>query len=499
LTLKKLRLNPKNLFISEGLDNNLAGKSVRGGVITMGSTGVMFGINLARTMVLARLLTPEDFGIIGMVTVFITFVGMFKDAGLSMATIQKTEISKEQISTLAWFNLIITGAFGLILFAAAPAVSWFYEKPELTWITMALAISFIFSGLTIQHRALLRRYLRFDSLALVTILSTMGGVAITVVLALLGWDYWALVVGSIATTAFDALLTFFFCPWIPGKIVRGSGVRNMLKFGIHLTGFDFFNYFSRNADSILIGKFIGANELGLYNKAYQLFMLPIHNILNPINQVAMPALSSIKNNHSRYRSYYLRIVNLIATLTFPIAMLLYFEADFIINLFLGNQWKDAVPVFKILALAGLITPVASTRGLVMVSNGYSKRYFHWGIIYSLFIVTSFIIGVNFGIEGVAISYVITIYSLFFPSLIYAFKNTPIEPKLFLFELLTPFLITLFLSVGYSLIIKWTNEGNSSITLIRISAFILISIGANYARKDFRDIVKQFLLEFKKKK
>ena len=497
--MNNLRLNPKNLFISAGQEKDLAGKSVRGGMITMGSTGVMFAINMARTMLLARLLTPADFGIIGMVTVFISFVEMFKDAGLSMATIQKSEINKEQISTLAWINLIITGAFGLILFAGAPIISWFYEKPELSWITMALAFSFVLGGFTIQHRALLRRYLRFDSLALVTILSTVGGVAITVVLALWGWNYWALVVGSIAITAFEVLLTFFFCPWIPGKMVKGSGVGNMLKFGLHLTGSSFANYFSRNADNILIGKFIGANELGLYSKAYQIFMLPIQNIRNPINQVAIPALSSLQKDPDRYRNYFHKITDILATISFPVAIYLYFEAGFIVNLMLGNQWMGAVPVFKLLAVGGLIQAVASQRGLVMMTMGESKRYLNWSIFYAIMAVSSFAIGIPFGIEGVAGAYAIAEYLVFIPSLFYCYRNSPVNPITFVKKLLAPLLVGLISGLGLEMVKNFRPGDSVFYHIIYLTVFGIIFIALTLLRKDFRATATSFINELRKKK
>ena len=235
-------LSSSILFDSTNLSSDLAGKSVRGGMATMGSQGVCFVLQMASTMVLARLLTPADFGLIAMVTVVVNFATMFKDAGLSMATVQKDKISHEQISTLFWINVLISVVLGLCVLAGSPLVAKFYGKPELTAVTAILSLSFILSGLSIQHATLLRRHMRFGNLAIVQIVSQVITLAVTILLALNGWRYWALVGGSLATALSTVVLTFIFCPWIPGRMQKGTGVRNMLKFGGHLTGFNFINY-----------------------------------------------------------------------------------------------------------------------------------------------------------------------------------------------------------------------------------------------------------------
>ncbi|HQG49312.1 MAG TPA: oligosaccharide flippase family protein, partial [Sedimentisphaerales bacterium] len=200
------------LFDSQHLSRDLAAKSVRGGVTTVTAQGAQFLLHLAGTMVLARLLTPNDYGLIGMVMVVVQFAAMFKDAGLSMATVQRETISHEQISTLFWINLFISGFLGLCVLISAPWVARFYGKPELTSVTAVLSLSFLFTGLTIQHQALLRRHMRFGVLAVIQIASHVGNLIVTVLLALAGWRYWALVGGTLTTALLGTLLTLLFCP-----------------------------------------------------------------------------------------------------------------------------------------------------------------------------------------------------------------------------------------------------------------------------------------------
>ncbi len=150
-----------NFFDTEYLKADLKGRSVRGGAVTMAAQGIKFFLQIGSTVVLARLLTPEDFGLIAMVTAVTGFVMMFKDMGLSMATVQRAEIDHAQISTLFWINVVLSLAFMLLTATLAPAIAWFYSEPRLTWITLALAGAFIFSGFTVQHQALLRRQMNF--------------------------------------------------------------------------------------------------------------------------------------------------------------------------------------------------------------------------------------------------------------------------------------------------------------------------------------------------
>ena len=489
------RIPRDQIFQSGLLTQGLAQKTVRGGMTTMGSQGVKFVLGIAGTVILARLLTPADYGIIGMVTVVVNFAAMFKDAGLSMATVQKEEITHEQISTLFWLNILISGALGFCVLASSPLVAWFYGKPELTAVTVALSFSFIISGLTIQHQALLQRHMRFDMLVSIQIASQITTLIVTIGLACVGWRYWALVGGTLASTLVGTLLTFIFCPWIPGRMQRGIGVREMLNFGGYVTGGNIVNYFSSNIDNILIGKFIGASALGLYTKAYQLFMLPITQTRGPIQQVAIPVLSSLKNQPERFIMYYRRILDVLATLMMPMAFYCAVEANFIINLMLGPQWLNVVPIFRILSIAGIIRAVTSIWGLVPLSCGFPDRYFKWGAINCFVTIAAISFGLPFGIMGVALSLVIADYALFLPCLLYCFKKTPIKVSMFLKTLIGPF-ITSGLTGGISLIIhqRFMSDsigGDLLFAFIFGMIYILLSFCRGSVRQILTLLVKGF--------
>ena len=294
----------KDYFNTDHLKANLKQRSVRGGAITIAAQSSKFGLKFGSTIVLARLLVPEDYGLIGMATVVIGFVEYFKDLGLSTATIQRREINHQQISTLFWINIAVACLVALIVALLAPAVASFYNEPRLQKITLVLAINFIFGGLTVQHQALLRRQMQYISLAKVEIASMFMGVATSVVAAYYGLNYWALVLMLVATTLTNAIGVWLACSWRPGLPRRNCGVGSMLAYGSNITGFGLVNYFSRNLDNILIGRRWGSQELGLYAQAYKLVLLPIQQINTPVTSVALPSLSSLQSEPQEYCRYY---------------------------------------------------------------------------------------------------------------------------------------------------------------------------------------------------
>jgi len=408
------------------LKADLKGRSVRGGAVTMTAQAVKFVLQTGSTVVLARLLTPQDYGLVAMVTAITGFIALFKDMGLSMATIQKAEIDHSQVSTLFWINVAVSLVLALLLAGGAPIISWFYGENRLTYITLALSGTFIFSGLTVQHQALLRRQMRFSALASIEIGSLVMGIVTGITLAWYGAGYWALVGSSAAMALSNAVLVWVFCRWRPGWPVRRAGVRSMIAFGGHLTGFNVVNYFARNFDNILLGRFYGAGVLGLYSRAYSLMMLPIQQVLGPLHAVAIPALSNIQNDPIRYKRYYIKLITLISFITMPLMVFLFFCAEQVIRLLLGHQWSGAANIFKILCINALIQPVSSTGGLVLVSLGQSKRYFTIGVVNSIFIVISFVLGLPWGAIGVATAYTIASYVMLGPVLWYCFRRTPIS-------------------------------------------------------------------------
>lgn len=418
--------DPERFLRVDHLESDLRGRSLRGGAATVGGQAAKFVITLAAMAVLARLLTPQEFGLIDMVIAIVGFVAIFKDLGLAMATVQRRRINQGQVSTLFWINVTISVAIAALLAALAPVLGWYYKEPRVVPITLVTLVSIVFSGLTVQHQALLRRQMRFAALAIIEISAIITSFAIAIACAVSGLGYWSLVTVPIVREFVMMLGVWVACRWRPGPPVRRSGVRSMLSFGAHLTGFNITNYIHRNLDKMLIGRYAGASALGIYAKAYQILLLPIHQINNPITAVAVPALSRLQDQPERYRRYYRRGVFLTATISMPAVTFLFVAAERAVLTLLGNQWLGCVPIFHALAPAAWIGSFNVATGWVYVSLGRTKRQFGWGIFSSLFIAIAFIIGLRWGPIGVALAYSAAVLALRFPGILYCLAISPIR-------------------------------------------------------------------------
>jgi O-antigen/teichoic acid export membrane protein len=403
----------------------------------MGGQGVSFLLQIGSTAILARLLMPEQFGLIGMVAAFTGFAQIFKDLGLSQATVQQKDLTHEKVSNLFWINVCFGLLAAIVVASLSPLIAWFYGDVRLKNITIALSLSFFFSGLGVQHQALLSRKMCFNHLTMIGIIAMFLGSLTGIIMALMGFDYWSLVMKNISTSFYVTAGTWYMCRWIPGSPSRRAGIGSMLKFGADITGFNIVNYFSKNIDNILIGRFWGASALGLYDRAYRLMYLPMQRFRFPMTKVAFPALSALQNDPEKYRTYFKKLNEILAFVCMPLVMYLGIYSENIIRLILGEKWTEAAVIFRILAISAFILPVISTPDLVLQTFGLTRRYLIWGLVSSFITVIAIFIGISWGAVGVATAYTIRMYVIFFPSLWYRFRDTPISVSLFLQSIYIP--------------------------------------------------------------
>ena len=386
------------------LRKDLGRLAFRGGLITASSQLVIFAVHLGSTMALARLLVPEDFGLVAMVAVFTGAALLFQDFGLSQATIQREDLTEPQLSALFWLNLGLGLALALLILALSPLISSFYGRPELVGIAAVAALALLPQAASIQHRALLVRQMRFGALRLAEVISVAFGAVVAVAMAALGYGYWSLAVMPLAGAAAFAVLVWPAAGWLPGRPRRAEGVGGLLRFGLHVTSFNGLNFLSRNADDLLIGWAWGAGALGFYSRAYALMMMPIRLLNVPLSAVAIPTLSRLTGDEARYREAYRRMVEKILLVALPIVGLLIGTADWVIEVLLGPGWEAAVAIFVWLGIAALYQPLAHTVGWLFISQGRTREFAQWGLISSPILVMSFVIGLPYGAVGVAASY-----------------------------------------------------------------------------------------------
>ncbi len=387
---------------TEHLHADLRGRSVRGGLWTVSSQGATFLIGSVATVVLARLLAPADFGLVAMVTAITGLGQAFADLGLSEATIQSQEINQNQVSTLFWINVAVGFTLTLITAALAPVLTWFYREPRLMDLTFLLSLTFLICGLRVQHEALLKRRMRFLSLGIRNVASYILAVPVAIVMALHGAGYWSVAALPLILNFTQMALSWLMVRWIPSLPRRDAEVRSLVAFGGNVAASYLVTNVNRSADQVLIGWYWAAGPLGLYSRAYNLLMLPVRQLSGPAFSVAIPAFSRLQGDPERFARYYLRAANLMVWISAPIFGFLFVAAKPVIVLALGNQWREAAPVFQILVISALGQVLFESALWLFVSRGESARLLKLLLILSPIIVGSFAIGLPFGIKGVAL-------------------------------------------------------------------------------------------------
>jgi len=362
-------------------------------------------------VILARLLSPQEFGLIGMIIVFISFANLFSDLGLGAALIQKLDLEQRHLSSVFWVNIaagiILTG----IVVAAAPLIVTFYNEPALRVLTVVIALNFFIGSFNVVQNALLRKNMDFQRLARIEIAASFFAGVLAISMALLGLGVWSLVAQSLMFTAVSVLMMWQMSAWRPTLSLDIEALKELLGFSSNLLGFNLFNYWVRNFDNILIGKFIGSSALGIYARAYSLMLLPVSQISGVVSRVMFPALSIIQDDIERVKQIYLRSTRTIAFVTFPMMIgLLVVAKPFILSVY-GDKWREVIPILQIFCLTGMGQSVGTTIGWIYTSQGRTDIMLKWGIFSGIVYIISFVIGLRWGVIGVAAAYVLSGYIL----------------------------------------------------------------------------------------
>jgi O-antigen/teichoic acid export membrane protein len=397
------------------------------------------GTQLLTTIILARLLSPSDFGLVGMAMVVVGFIGIFKDLGTSAAIIQRKEFSTELLSSIFWVNVGFGTLATLILFLGAPLLGAFYQEPRVVIVLRVLSTSFFISGLSILHKALLERSLSFKSLAILEFASAFIGAIVGVGLALTGAGVWSLVLQTLTMVSITTIWLWFSSSWRPRWLFNWSEVEIVSRFSLNLTGFSIFNYFARNADYLLIGRYLGAGELGYYTLAYNILLFPLYSVSAVIGRVIYPVLSAMQDDNGRFASTYLRMSGTIALVTFPMMAGVFALAEPFIITFFGEKWRPVILLVMILAPVGLVQSIGTTVGSIYQAKGRTDWMFRWGISSGIFVAIAFLIGLHWGIVGVAAAYAIATFIILYPSFAIPFRLIDLKFIQLLNALRLPFL------------------------------------------------------------
>lgn len=331
-------------------------------------------------------------------------LNLFKDFGLSTAAVQRAEISNEQHSTLFWVNMMFGGLLSLVALGAAPAVAAFYHEPRLSAVTAVLAAGFIFNAAGVQHGALLQRQLRFTMTGAIDVGSQLAGLGLAVVLAVKGHGYWALVGMTIATPFVSTACLWVAVGWNPGKPHLRDGIDSMLRFGGTITLNGLVVYLAYNLEKLLLGRFCGAEAVGLYGRAYQLASIPTDNLNASAGSVAFAALSRIQDQPELLKSYFLKGYAVVLAMTVPVTIAGALFADELILVVLGTKWQSTAPIFRLLAPTIIVFAVINPLAWLLFSLGLVGRSLRIALILAPLVISGYAIGLPYGPKGVAFGY-----------------------------------------------------------------------------------------------
>lgn len=398
------------------------------------------------TAILARLLTPSDFGLIAMVAVFSSFVGIFANLGLTSAIIQKKEVSDETLSSTFWINVGVGALMTIALAASAPLLAAFYSEPQLIPLVALLSTIFFIASFGSVQTALLTKRMNFKALAVIYICAYGISGSISVFLAFSGYGVWSLAWNQVLAAFFIVVFASIYARWVPHFSFGLQHVKGVLGFGANVTAFNFVNYFGRNADNLLIGRFLGATPLGFYNLAYNLLLFPLNNISAVIGSVMFPALSIIQHDKHMVREAYVAANRYVAVVSFPLMTWLIVAAPQVIIVVFGPKWASAIVLVQILALTGLMQSIQTNTTLIFLSQGRTDIMLRWATVCTIIVLISFAIGLRWGVEGVALAYTIANFSIFYPSLAISFRLIDLKMRYFFAQLRSVILATLTLGI-----------------------------------------------------
>lgn len=443
----------------------LRSKSVRGALFLTASGGIEFVVRLGSTLVLARILSPEDFGLVVMVMALIDLADKVNDLGLGTATIQRKTVSHREVSSLFCINVLVGGFLTFTFVLLSHEISTFYGDGRLTMITPPLATTLLFRGMAVQHEALLNRQFKQGNLALTRLMATITSSGVGIILALIGFGYWALVVREVARNIFYLIGICLSCPWMPSVLFRLEEVRDFLKFGRDLTVTNVFITIIGKIDGIIVGRYFGSAVLGSFRQAQNLTTIPVDQFSAPIFCVAQPGLSSLQSDPRRYRRYYLRVTGLVALFTMPIGVFFATYSREITLLVLGDKWLPAVPFVGIFAVAVAVRPSIATTAIVLVTLGRSRVLLGLSLVHCLVLAILMIVGLPLGALGIATAHVATSLVLILPNLHYSFKGSPVNVGAFLAAIRMPFVATCIMGVSLVILRKALPIAHPSYSLV----------------------------------
>lgn len=382
----------------------LTATATRGVRVTAVGQAMRMGVQVASIVVLARLLTPEDYGVMAMAMVVVILAEVVRDFGLASAAVQARTLSRGQRSNLFWANTGIGALLTVSFLAAAPLIANVFDEPRLLGLCQLLSLTFLLNGMSAQYVADLARRLRFRASVVVSVGSQAFGLGCGVVAAVMGAEHLALGLVSVSSSAAALLLARISCDWWPGLPRRGVPMRGFFRFGGGMLGAQLLGAASYQAHSVVLGTTLGAAQLGAYSRAYQLIHLPLNQLQAPATRVALPVLSRVQDESLRFLAAVRRGQTALLHVTAMVVLAPASVAPVLLPLLLGEQWTGISTPFRILALAGVANMGAYVCYWVYLAKGLTGSYFRFSLWARPFVIAAVVLGGTGGVIGVAAAF-----------------------------------------------------------------------------------------------
>jgi polysaccharide transporter, PST family len=400
-------------------EDDHVGRSIRGGAMSVFARAITAVIQIGSVLFLARLLSPEDYGLVSMVMAFVGFAPLLTDLGMQDMVSQAARITRGEISALFWITMGVGTAFAAMTAAAGPLIARFYGEPRLTPIVLVCSLTFIASALTIQHSALMRRALLFWELGIIEVGANVLTAIVAIAIAFRGNGYWALVVRPIGTPLLMACGVWMKCRWLPGRPTLTPNVRRRLGLGLNITGCSLADYAGRSGDRIAIGARAGAVILGQYQNALMVYDNLANILVAPLHSVAVASLSKMRDDVAELRRAWGKALSTVSFYAMPAFGLLAATSQDVVVLLLGSKWSSAGVLLGVLAFRGIPHCVERTNGWLHVTAGRTDRFIRYGVFAAGVQIAALACGLPFGPIGIAAAYVVSMFLLFVPALAYA--------------------------------------------------------------------------------
>ena len=423
-------------------------------------------------IILTRLLDPNQFGLFAMLLTVTAFTQLVGEFGFTKIIVQRNNVSKDYFSSVFWFNLGVGTSLTLVVFLISPIISRFYSEDVLINLLRVISLDFILYSFSIVQIGILTREMKFNKLAIVDIVSVLISGLFGISLAYFGAGIWSLIIQTLSFTTSRVIILWIVSSWKPSWSFDWSHIREDLKFGGSLLGANLLNQVTRNIDYILIGYFYATAELGIYNRAYSLSMIPVAIVVQVVSKVVFPAFSKIQDDNSRIRKAFLRIIKMVGFFVFPTMLGIIMVADDAILLLFGSKWIDMIPVLRVLSVTALIQSISKLDGNLYYPKGRADIQLKVGLFTKSLEIIGIIVGLRWGILGVATGYTIGVMLGVYPNYFFAGRLINLRFQKIMHAILPELLISIAMATVIGVVsFTWNDFANGWLGL-----FLKVSIG-----------------------